>query len=93
MPVPSATPSQEPGVRCFPKMPLPALGHLAGCSVDTGALCQGIQQRRCEVNDLPGFGTEGTNDGPCILVVFTRPLCLRWKPLPTGVVCIVTILP
>lgn len=70
MPVLSATPSQEPGVRCFPKMSLPVLGHSAGCSVDTGALSQGLQRRRVEFNDLPGFGTEGTNDRPCVLVVF-----------------------
>jgi len=77
----------------FPQSVPTGPGALTGCSVDTGALSQGLNRRRCEVNDLPVFSAEGTNDGPCFLLVFTRPLCPRWKPLPAGVVRIVTILP
>jgi len=80
----------KPSVRCFPKVSLPALGHSTGCSVDTGAVSR---ERRFVVNDVPAFSTEDTNDGPYVLIVFTRTLCPRWKPLPTGVVRIVTILP
>jgi hypothetical protein len=77
----------------FPQSVPTVPGALTGCSVDTGPLSQGINRRRCEVNDLPAFSTEGTNDGPCILVAFTRQICPRWKPLPAGVVRIVTIVP